>query len=228
MMPTPFSESLFMTLTLSAFYFLEKGKELHSTLLGFFAALTRSNGFLIGIPFFYNFIKKRTIASFCQVLFVFLPYLLFNLFGIIYTGIFHVSNVVYTQYWGKPSFFLFQLFDIELGYALLFSIEFCLILVPFVYLFSSKELLMDVFSFGLKGNRIDAKYYGYSLIQLLVILFFAIISNIHRYAIAILPLYWVFAKVWTKKPRIGMFFVGLMMILLIVGTVLFSTWRWYW
>ena len=46
-----YSESLFMALTLAAFYFLEKGRLYKATFFGFLASFTRSDGFLIFIPF---------------------------------------------------------------------------------------------------------------------------------------------------------------------------------
>jgi len=223
-----YSESLFMTLALGAFYFLEKGKAKKSTLLGFLAAVTRSNGFLVAIPFLYQGLKKKKLSVIIQLVIFSLPYLLFTLFGYFSTGVFPVREIAVNQYWGKQDFLLVQLTQIEQGYALLFFIEFCLILLPFTYLFLSKELLVNVFSLGLKGDRKDAKYYGYSLIQLVIVLFYSIIRNIHRYAIPMLPLYWVFAILWNKKPTLGVISLVLMTSLLSIGTILFSTWRFYW
>ena len=214
--------------TLGAFYFLEKEKTIESTLLGFLAALTRSNGFLVAIPFLYQGLKKKNLKIIIQLVIFSLPYLLFTLFGYFSTGVFPVREIVINQYWGKQDFLLVQLAQIEQGYALLFFIEFCLILLPFAYLFSSKELLVNVFSLGLKGDREDAKYYGYSLIQLVIVLVYSIIRNIHRYAIPMLPLYWVFAILWNKKPKLGVILLILMTSLLSIGTILFSTWRFYW
>ncbi|UCC59027.1 MAG: hypothetical protein JSW14_03785 [Candidatus Bathyarchaeum sp.] len=223
-----YSESLFMTLMLGAFIFLEKGKEVKSALLGFFAGLTKSSGLLILVPFLYNFIKKRTRRSFYPIVFVSLPYLLFNLFGIIYTGVFPVRDIVFRQNWGSPSFFLFQLFEIDSTYAILFYNELCLVLVPFVYMFLSTELLVSVFSLGVKRERKDAKYFGFGFVQLILLLFSSIVANVHRYAIPILPLYWVFAKIWDKRPKLGVLSLVFMAILLSIGTILFSTWNWYW
>lgn len=223
-----YSESLFMTFALGAFYFLEKEKTIESTLLGFLAALTRSNGFLVAIPFLYQGLKKKNLKIIIQLVIFSLPYLLFTLFGYFSTGVFPVREIVINQYWGKQDFLLVQLAQIEQGYALLFFIEFCLILLPFAYLFSSKELLVNVFSLGLKGDWEDAKYYGYSLIQLVIVLVYSIIRNIHRYAIPMLPLYWVFAILWNKKPKLGVILLILMTSLLSIGTILFSTWRFYW
>jgi len=92
----------------------------------------------------------------------------------------------------------------------------------------SKKLLVSVFSLGLKENGEEAKYFGFSLVYLIVLLFYSIVANVHRYAIPILPLYWVFAKIWNKKPKLGVISLFLMISLLVIGTILFSTWRWYW
>jgi Gpi18-like mannosyltransferase len=227
-----YSESLFMTLTLGAFYFLEKGKNAKSTLLGFLAAFTRSNGFLVAIPLLYQGIKKHYARILMQIAVIVLPYFLFNIFGYFLTGLFPVQAVVYNQYFGKLDFFLFKLFNVatyvDVGYAALFFIEYCLVFVPFVCLFLSKKLLLSVFSFGLKDDEKEAKYFGFSLVLLIFLLFYIIVSNVHRYAVSILPLYWVYSKIWDKKPKLGVSLLILMIGLLVVGTILFSTWRWYW
>jgi Gpi18-like mannosyltransferase len=223
-----YSESLFMTLMLGAFYFLETEKEVKSAVLGFLAGLTRSSGLLIVIPFLYNFVKKRTDSSYYQMVFVSLPYLLFNLFGNVYTGVFPVRDVVYNQYWGYPSFFLIQLFEIASPYTILFFTEFCLVLVPFFYMFFSKDLLVSVFSLGIKCETRETKYFGLAFVQLILLLFVSIVANVHRYALSILPLYWVFTKICNEKPKLGVMSLALMISLLIIGTMLFSTWNWYW
>ncbi len=226
-----YSESLFMTLTLGAFYFLEKVKNVKSTLLGFLAAFTRSNGFLVAIPFLYQGLKEHKDRILLQAALVALPYLLFNIYGYYLTGLFPVQGILYNQI-TKVDFFLFRLFDvainINLGYAVLFLIEYCLVLVPFVYLLLSKKLLLSVFSLGLKNDNKEAKYFGFSIIWLVILLFYIMVSNIHRYALPILPLYWVYAKIWNKNPKLGASLLILMIGLLVIGTILFSTWRWYW
>ncbi len=223
-----YSESLFMTLTLVAFYFLEKGKIIKLTLFGFLSGLTRSNGFLSFIPFLYDGFKERSLKIIFQAFLVFTPYLLFNLYGYLSTGLFPIREIVSRQYWGTPSFFLIQLADIEIEYAILFSIEYCLVILPFFFIFLSKDLALTIFTLNWKGTSKDAKYYGYSLANLIILLFYSIVANVHRYAIVILPIYWIYAKIFNAKPNVGMFLLNLMIILLFVGTMLFSTLRWYW
>jgi hypothetical protein len=227
-----YSESLFMTLTLGAFYFLEKGKNVKSTFFGFLAAFTRSNGFLIAIPFLYQGLKKqRKVRILVQVTIVALPYLLFNIYGYYLTGLFPVQALVYNQI-NKVDFFLYRILDvaidINLSYAALFLVEYCLVFVPFVYLFFSKRLLLSSFSLGLNNNEKQAKYFGFSIVWLIILLFYITVSNIHRYAIPLLPLYWGYSKIWDKNPKLGVSLLILMIGLLVTGTILYSTWRWYW
>jgi Gpi18-like mannosyltransferase len=76
---TVYSESIFMTFALGAFYLLEKGKSGKSAALGFLASLTRSNGFLLLIPFVYNGLQTRKYrTAVLQAIVIALPYLLFN------------------------------------------------------------------------------------------------------------------------------------------------------
>jgi len=217
-----------MTFSLGAFYFLEKGKNFKSTILGFLASFTRSNGFLVSIPFLYQSFEKRNPLKLIQAFIVFSPYLIFNIIGYFYTGVFPVHTAALFSYWGETDFLLFQLFEIDQIYGVLFSIEFCLVFVPFILLFISKKKIVDVLSLGLKGNDVKTKYLGLSVAYLFMLLFQSNIANIHRYAIPILPLYWIYAQFWDKKPKIGKILLCLMISLLVIGTVLFSTWRLYW
>src|SRR5208283_5271326 len=55
------SEALFMALALAAFYYLEENKIVHASVFGFLASLTRSDGFLIAIPFFIYAFQTKTV-----------------------------------------------------------------------------------------------------------------------------------------------------------------------
>ena len=120
---TVYSESLFMTFALGAFYLLEKGKSGKSAILGFFAALTRSSGFLVFIPFVYNGLQTRKYrTAILQTLAIFLPYLLFNVYGYFSTGLFPVREIVYNHIWGASRLTLTQVTGYQIGYTGLFSI----------------------------------------------------------------------------------------------------------
>ncbi len=54
-----YNESLFLCLTLLSFYQMRRGQWLLAGLFGFFAALTRSAGLLLLLPFAYEYLRQR-------------------------------------------------------------------------------------------------------------------------------------------------------------------------
>ena len=221
---TVYSESLFMTFALGAFYLLEKEKSGKSTILGFFAALTRSNGFLILIPFVYNGLQTRKYrTAVLQAIVIVLPYLLFNVYGYFSTGLFPVREIVYNHIWGASRLTLTQVTSYQIGYTGLFSLEAMLILLPFAwFLFTEKTPIKDFF-LGLVGERKDLKYWTFSIYILLILLFYSDPQNLHRYALPILPLYWVSALIWGRNKKIGKVLLVISITILIIGTILFTT-----
>jgi hypothetical protein len=221
---TVYSESLFMTFALGAFYLLEKGKSGKSAVLGFFAALTRSNGFLIFIPFVYNGLQTRKYrTAFLQTLVIALPYLLFNGYGYFSTGLFPVREIVYNHIWGASRLTLTQVTSYQIGYTGLFSLEALLILLPFAWFLLTEKVPIRDFVMGLVGERKDLKYWVFSIYILLVLLFYSDPQNLHRYALPILPLYWVSAIIWGKNKKIGKVMLVVSTAIFIIGTILFTT-----
>jgi hypothetical protein len=221
-----YSESLFMALALGAFYFLEKGESKKSTLLGFLAGFARSNGFLIFIPFLFYGLQKRRYQPILQSILVASPYLWFNLYGYFSTGLFPAREIAFNYYWGKTSFLLNQINTINEGFTVLFSAEVLLIIFPFCMLFF-RGLQLRSFSQTLKTEGKALKYWAFSLVTLIVILFFSSVFSIQRYAIPMLPLYWVSAQTWGKNQKLGILLLIIMATILIVGSILFATWRLY-
>lgn len=223
-----YSESLFMTFTLGAFYFLEKEKSAKSAVLGFFASLTRSNGFLILIPFVYKGLqthKYRTAIS--QAIVVALPYLLFNAYGYFSTGLFPVREIVYNHVWGASRFTFTQVITEQLGYTLLFTVETLLILAPFAWFALSEKVPIRDFVKGSVGERTDLKYWAFAIYTLVLLAFYSDPKNLHRYALPILPLYWVSALVWGKNKKVGKLLLIISIVILIIGTILFTTRQMY-
>jgi hypothetical protein len=219
-----YSESLFMSFALGAFYLLEKGHSGKSAVLGFFASLTRSNGFLILIPFVYNGLQTRKYrTAIFQAVVIALPYLLFNIYGYFLTGLFPVREIVYNHIWGASRLTLTQVTTFQLGYTGLFSLEAMLILLPFAwFLFTEKTSIKD-FVKGSIVDRKDLKYWAFSIYILLMLLFYSDPQNLHRYALPILPLYWVSALIWEKNKKAGKALLVLSTAILIIGTILFTT-----
>ena len=223
-----YSESLFMALALGAFYFLEKGQSGKSGILGFFAALTRSNGFLILIPFVYNGLqtrKYRTAAL--QTLAIALPYLMFTIYGYFLTGLFPIREVVYNHIWGASRLTLTQVTSYQSGYIVLFSVEAALILAPFAWFVFTEKAPISDFVKGSIVDRKDLKYWVFSIYTLLMLAFYSDPENLHRYALPILPLYWVSALIWGKHKKAGIALLAVSTAILVIGTILFTTRQMY-
>jgi hypothetical protein len=221
---TVYSESIFMTFALGAFYFLEKGKSSKSAVLGFFAALTRSNGFLVLIPFVYNGLQARKYrTAVLQAIVIALPYLLFNIYGYFSTGVFPVREIVYNHIWGASRLTLTQVTSYQIGYTGLFSLEAMLILLPLAWFLFTEKIPIRDFVTGLVGERKDLKYWAFSIYILLMLLFYSDPQNLHRYALPILPLYWVSALIWGKSKKIGKVMLIVSTVILVIGTMLFTT-----
>jgi hypothetical protein len=213
-----------MTFALGAFYLLEKGKSGKSAVLGFFAALTRSNGFLILIPFIYNGLQTRKYrTAVLQTIVIVLPYLLFNIYGYFSTGLFPVREIVYNHIWGASRLSLTQVTSYQIGYTGLFSVEALLILLPFAWFLFTEKIPIRDFVKGLVAERKDLKYWAFSIYILFMLLFYSDPQNLHRYALPILPLYWVSALIWGKNKKIGKVMLIVSTVILIIGTILFTT-----
>ncbi len=223
-----YSESLFMALGLLAFYFLEKEQTTKSTLFAFFAGLARSTGFIVSVPFIYNGLQKRRYRrAALQTVIIFLPYILFNIFGFVATGTFPVREVAQKSYWTTTvSTPISQaLLPRNLGLMFFFTIEAILIAVPMIYYLFKERISLRDFVFGLNKRR-DLKYWALTLIATIMLVFVAIYANansIQRYAIIILPMYWVSAFTWNKNSKLGKALLILWIIILIIGTIVFAS-----
>ena len=221
-----YSESLFMTFAVGSFYFLEKARTKSAVLAGFLAALTRSNGLVVSIPFFCRAVEKRRYNLILGSLLICSSYLLFSIYGLIMTGVFPVREIAGAQHWGKSSL-IDQLSTLDIGYKLNFSLEFVFILLPLVYLLATKPLLSTQ-TLGLKNSQNEGKYFTFALAQLgMILVYYIEIRSIHRYAVSIIPLYWVQARLWSRSQIVGIAMLTVLVMMLSLGTLLFVTWRPY-
>ncbi len=107
----------------------------------------------------------------------------------------------------------------------LFTIEAILIAVPIIYYLFKERISLRDFVFGLNKRR-DLKYWALTLIGTIMLVFVAIYANansIQRYAIIILPMYWVSAFTWNKNSKLGKALLILWIMILIIGTVIFAS-----
>ena len=79
---------------------------------------------------------------------------------------------------------------------------------------------------GSNGRR-DLKYWALSFWILFMIVFYTDPKSLHRYVLPMLPLYWVYALIWDKSSKIGKALLGVFVIILIIGTILFTKGDYY-
>ncbi len=224
-----FSEALFMALSLGAFYYMEENKLAGAVFLGFLASLTRSIGFLVFIPFavlsIYQLAKRQKIDAlklFLASIIVASPYLLWNIVGYFMTGVFPVHVIAHNSNWGVyppllRQFFGYYFTPIPLSVEAFYITGLVLMLIPLVYFFVK---IKDVFMLEAKTLGYWAFYAG-----LLYVCIFnnATIFSIFRYAVPLLPMYWVLAKIYTKKATAGYILFGIWIAMLVIGVYFFST-----
>lgn len=223
-----YSESLFMALALLAFYFLEKEQTKKSTLFGFFAGFARSTGFIVSIPFIYNGLQTRKYRrAIFQSLAIFLPYILFNIYGYFASGIFPIREVAQKSYWSptinQPVNSTSVLENISP--IVFFTFVATVVSIPLIYYLFKEKISMRDFLFGL-NKRADLKYWALTLVSIVMLVFvvlYAQASSIQRYATIILPMYWVAAILSNKNPKIGITLLFLWTAILIAGTVIFAS-----
>jgi hypothetical protein len=222
-----YSESLFMALTLAAFYYLEADEVPIAALFGFLAAFTRSDGFLIFIPFLvYGLQSMKNKPKMLQLLacsaFVASPFLNFQLIGYEVAGrVFPITLLARNLNWQVYPVLWKQLATINPGYSLFYSVGLLLILMPAIYLTVHK----------LSGSNGDdpkteadlLKYWFFYAATLLVILFDSNVYSTIRYAVPMLPIYWVSAVVYKKNRYAGGAILWVTTGMLIIGCVLFET-----
>ena len=229
-----YTEALFMALAMGAFYFLEENKFVYASILGFLAAFTRSDGFLIAIPFFIYAMQKLGVArsfpflqlkagklQFVKLLvssaIVASPYLLFNIAGYFLAGgVFPVQVIARNSNWGIYPLLTNQF---KAPYCSVRSVQIFIItgllfmLMPVAYFFLRIEKVFTV----------EARSVGYWLFyaSLLYVVFTdSIIYSVLRYAIPMLPIYWVLAKIFVKNRVVGVIFFGVITAMLIIGAYL--------
>ena len=59
--------------------------------------------------------------------------------------------------------------------------------------------------------------------MVLVLFTDSVVSNITRYAVPMLPIYWVLAKVYTKNRLVGATLFGVISVMLVIGAYLLET-----
>ncbi len=222
-----YSEALFMALLLGTFYYLEEDKLTIAVLLGFLASFTRSNGFLIFVPFLFYALqlrtnKSKTIKLVASSALVASPFLFFQLFGYIFAGnVFPITQVARDSNWGANALLPLQLLTISNFGARIFSFYFLGILLMFIPI---GYFIIRIRPKSIKSSLIQdskqLKYWAFYASMLFVLIDQALIYSVIRYAVSMLPIYWVSAIIYTKNRSIGIGLFVLMTGMLIIGSIL--------
>ena len=242
-----YSEALFMALALGSFYYLEEKKYYEAIILGILAAFTRSDGFLIAIPFFIyalqikapkfygkckcgcgklreaekSFIKSHltNVKLLLVSAVVASPYLIWNLAGYFLAGgIFPIQEIALHVNWSAypPFISQFSLYQTSTMYdELLTTALIMIVAAPTIYFIVKVKKV-----FTAESNTL--KYWAFYASIVYVLFTQSFIFSIIRYAIPLLPMYWVSAKIYDKNRAIGLMLLALMVSLCIIGTYLFE------
>ena len=231
-----YTEALFMALAIGAFYYLAENKLSRAVFLGFLASFTRSDGFLIAIPFLIYALQSMSIFKFGSTspetpkdpkfqsvkllissAIVASPVLLYNIAGYFLAGgVFPVQIIAKDSNWG-----IYPLLTNQ------FAAPYCS--VPSVQTFIILGLIFALmptayFIFSIeKVFTVESKTLGYWVFyaSMAYVLFTnAIVYSVLRYAIPMLPIYWVSAKIYTKKRIVGLILFAIMTVMLIIGAYL--------
>ena len=199
-------------------------------LLGFLASFTRSNGFLICIPFIiYAFQsiknKSKTIKLLISSAVVASPFLIFPFIGYMLIGgpfpITVIAHNLWPNYHSLPA----QLISISHSSSSLFLFYvtgIALMLLPTAYFIirltrkSIKAMLIQ--------NEVQLKYWAFYASTISIILLDqSNLLSIIRYSVPMLPIYWVSAIIYTKSRIIGIAIFALMTGILVIGSYMFET-----
>jgi len=230
-----YTEALFMALALGAFYYLAENKLSRAVFLGFLASFTRSDGFLIAIPFLICALQSMRIFKFGSTsletvkdkfqsakllissAIVASPVLLYNIAGYFLAGgVFPVQVIAIDSNWGIYPLLAKQF---TAPYCSVPSVQAFIILglifalMPVAYFVLSIENVFTVESKTLG-------YWAFYASMAYVLFTSAIVYSVLRYAIPMLPIYWISAKIYAKKRVYGLILFAIMTVMLIISAYL--------
>ena len=229
-----YSEALFMALALASFYFLEEKRVYLATFLGFLAAFTRSDGFLVAVPFFVysiqNLISKGDKRQSTKLLIssgvVASAFLWWGAVCFFMEGNFFAQFVARNIYWGINPNVLAQLlapYYFPSFSSLVFRFTVICVLLTALPVFYFIARCKKIFT----SEARTLPYWAFGASILYLIFTDSYVFSVARYAVAVLPLFWVSAKIYIKSRVAGIILFTVMTALLIVGAYLFETSSWY-
>jgi hypothetical protein len=212
-----YSESLFLLLTLSSLYYWRLGKIRKSSVLGFFASLTRPVGVFLAIPILYEVLvtssQRKKAVLYVPVAVILLGYLAFMAYSQLMTRTPFANFVAERLYFGvnyNPQ---------DLLVLAMKEISDHPITIPFLALGIGGVLASILKARSNPEKAIDL----HAICLLILYLFTPPIISFPRYAITLLPIYWSLSRCSQSSWMRGLICVGFL-VLLAIGTGLFVNW----
>ena len=221
-----YTESLFFALTVASFYYIREHKWLIAGAIGFFAALTRSEGVLLVIPFaleWYSHYRAgahdfvRAAIAVCLIplgLFCYMAYLWVLNGDPLYFS--HVQ-IHWNRHFAPPWVSFYHSL-----YLLTHAVQGQTIANQFLEL-TFTLLMIGVLIGGWRRLRPSA--ISYMAISILVPLCTSSLMSMPRFALVLFPMFTILA-LWGAKPSVNNAIVALALPLLGLFTVLFADWYW--
>jgi hypothetical protein len=238
-----YSESLFLLLGLGVFLFLRLGRTLDwwfAGALGFLAALTRSAGVLLAIPFLVVYIQRfwlpsqRSQSSFLQKLNAFVPIILLPAAVVVYMAYLgyakgnpFIAQSFEWSYWHRHFALIWHAFGPVLKtfiHSPVFSLEFVKNGLDLTF------TIVPIIALILGWKRLPLHYNLFAVAIILFSLSFPLdsinsLASQPRYMMTAFPAIVIFA-LWGKRTRFDQAYVAIAITMLVLNTVLFVAHYW--
>lgn len=230
----PYPESTYLLLMVASFFYLEKNRTLPATILGFLAAFTRTEGFLIFIPFMLKALfsrGKERLRTFLSSVIIFLSLPIFMFFSYLITADPFISFKTFLP-WSKTM--LIDVITNIFNNSPTYGLPVCLISIT-VLVISSWALVTHFFSFHFKSKKLTVNFKQsskdrqtpYFLFASFLLVFFVSIGEIKsfpRYASTLFPILWANSLWISGNPTKNYLLSSLYTSLMVLGTLLFTNW----
>lgn len=221
-----YTESLFFALTVASFYYIREHKWLIAGVIGLFAALTRSEGVLLVIPFFiewYSAYRSGQRSLFRPAIAIGLIPLGLALY-MAYLWVLNGDPLYFSHvqiHWNRhfaPPWVAFGHSLYVIGHAKSPQT----VANQFLEL-AFTVMMIAVMAAGYKRLRPSAS--AYMALSILIPMSTSSLMSMPRFALVLFPMFTILA-LWGQKPSVNNVIVALALPLLGLFTVLFADWYW--
>ena len=229
-----YSESLFLFLTVAAFYYLRERRWLTAGVFGFFAAMSRSEGILLAVPFaiewvvaarergreFWRYPADNLLKPWVGMALVPLGLAVYMGYLWVLSGdpllFSHVQ-----KHWGRH--FAPPWVSIQHSFYLITHAHAQQTVSTQVQELAFTFLMIAVLIVGFRRLRLS--YTAYMALSILIPMSTASLMSMPRFALVLFPMFALFG-LWGARPAVNNAYVAFSLPLLGLFTVLFADWYW--